>query len=136
MAYFNFNTKDSYMLKEQIRVLTDKYNKHRSNPELSQIEKERRIRTYVLEALVAYKYNPNQKLSDHPAANILNRMIGWLDAFGYTIRVDKERTRIRIFSARNTFVEKPICQDEKEDIECFGGILGAIRNQIAKGELE
>ena len=67
MAFFNFNLSDPELIDRQVRVLERKYKKHR-NSDASQLEKERKIRAYVLEALVSYRFNGWEELKTHPAA--------------------------------------------------------------------
>jgi hypothetical protein len=82
-------------------------------------------------AIAGFKYQPGQKLSEHPAASVLNRMIGFLDYAGYRVTVNQERTRVTIYSARDTYVTKEIIQDTNQYPECIsGGLLGAIQKGL------
>jgi hypothetical protein len=132
MAFFNFNIQDQFIIDQQIDILQRKYDKHRKS-NLSQLEKERKIRTYVLKALIAYKYKPGEKLSNHPAAFVLQRMIGYLDACGYTVKSNAKREYIAIVSSRNTYVMEEI---EPVDVkpDCCMSLMSAIKYTIQHGE--
>jgi hypothetical protein len=128
-AFFNFSISDSRLVKKQIEVLAHKYDKHRNNPD--RLEAERKVRAYVMYAIAGFKYQPGQKLSEHPAASVLNRMIGFLDYAGYVIKVNHERTQITIYSSRNTYVTKEMIQDTNQYPQCIsGGVVGAIQQGI------
>ena len=128
-AFFNFSVNDRHLVEKQIEVLAKKYDKHRNNPD--RLEAERKIRTYVLYAIAGFKYEANQKLSDHPAVKVLNRMVGFLDYAGYVIKVNPERTKVTIWSSRNTYVSKDIIQDTNQYPKCIsGGVVGAIQQGL------
>jgi hypothetical protein len=129
--FFNFSIADSQLLKKQEEVLRKKYDKWRNATEADELQSERKIRAYVLEAIAGFQYKEGQKLSDHPASTVLSRMIGWLDHAGYKVLVDKARTHVRIWSRRNTYVESDIISDTTEYPKCLsGGLLGAIQKGL------
>ena len=131
-AFFNFNIDDEGIINRQVEILSHKYEKHRKS-NLSQIEKERTIRGYVLEALIAYQFKKGETIANHPAANVLYRMIGWLDAFGYSIKFSPNQDVVAIVSSRNTYVAKPI-QDPKEMPTCCMSLMDNIKYTIKTGD--
>lgn len=102
MAFFNFSISDPADVAKQVELLQSKFNEWRL-ADVSQLKREREISGYVLEALCSYQYKPTDNpMQVHPAGPVLKTMMEYLK--GYTIRANKDRTAIVIFSPRDTYV--------------------------------
>jgi hypothetical protein len=110
MAFFNFNLDEEYIWAQK-EVLNRKFRKHGHEDSL---EKERKIRTYFMYAVAAWKGT----IEDHPAKEELQQYISYLKNKGYKFK--RTEDAIHMLSSRNTVISKEILQDEDALPECVG----------------
>lgn len=112
MAFFNFNLSEEYVWAQK-EVLNRKFRKHGYEDTL---EKERKIRTYFMYAVAAWKGT----IKDHPAKEELQQYITYLKNKGYKFK--RTEDAIHMLSSRNTVVSKEILQDVNARPDCVGFI--------------
>ena len=110
MPFFNFNLDEEYVWAQK-EVLNRKFRKHGHEDTL---EKERKIRTYFMHAVAAWKGT----IKDHPAKEELQQYISYLKNKGYKFKRTKDA--IHMLSTRNTVISKEILQDEDARPDCVG----------------
>ena len=113
MAFFNFNLKAEEYIWAQREVLDKKFRKHGYE---DSIEKERKIRTYFLYAVAAWKGT----IKNHPAKKELQQYITYLKDKGYKFK--RTEDAIHMLSSRNTVSSKEILQDVNVRPDCVGFI--------------